>query len=111
MESRSWKLKTGNWKQSVALGIGAVAAFSSFYYPQIKPSWGGGEPVPSTMYFTKDSLVSPGRSVSAKIVDETDAGFYVIGGNDKRATFIPRSEVVMVYYSDDTSGPFIIKTK
>jgi hypothetical protein len=63
------------------------------------------------MYFTKDSLVSPGRSVSAKIVDETDAGFYVIGGNDKRATFIPRSEVVMVYYSDDTSGPFIIKTK
>jgi len=111
MGSRSWKLEIGNWKQSVGSGIGAVAAFSSFYYPQIKPSWGGGQPVPATIYFTKDSLVMPGRSVPAKIVDETESGFYVIGGSDKRATFIPRSEVAMVYYSDDNSGPFIIKTK
>jgi len=111
MQSRHWKFQTGNWKQSVAWAIAAVAGFSSIYYPQMKPSWGGGEPVPATIYFNKDSLVLQGRSVSAKIVDETDAGFYVIGGSDKRATFIPRSEVAMVYYSDDSSGPFIMKTK
>ena len=111
MQSRDWKFQIGNWKGSVLLGISAVVAFSSFYYPQMKPSWGGGEPVPATIYFAKDYLVLQGRIVSAKIVDETDAGFYVVGGSDKRATFIPRSEVAMVYYSDDSSGPFIMKTK
>jgi hypothetical protein len=111
MQSRDWKLKIGSWKFSVAMGLSAVVAFSGFYYPQMKPSWGGGMPIPATIYFSKDSLVLQGRSVSAKIVDETDGGFYVIGGSDKRATFIPRSVVAMVYYSDDSSGPFIMKTK
>jgi hypothetical protein len=111
MQSRSWKFQIGNWKQSVLLGITAVACFSGLYYPQMKPSWGGGAPVPATIYFAKEALVAPGRSISAKIVDETDGGFYVIGGNDKKATFIPRSQVAMVYYSDDTSGPFILKMK
>ncbi len=111
LQSRSWKLKIGHWKQSLGLGFLALAAFSSFYYPQMKPSWGGGAPVPATIYFDKNSLVLPGQSMSAKIVDETDGGFYIIGGNDKKATFIPRSEVAMVYYSDDTLGPFFMKPK
>lgn len=53
----------------------------------------------------------PGRSVSANILDEVDSGFYIIGGNDKKATFIPRCEVALVYYTDDASGPFVLKTK
>jgi hypothetical protein len=111
MQSRSWKLEIGNWKQSVTLCIGTVAGFSGLYYPHIKPSWGGGAPITAIIYFAKDSLILPSRSVSANILDETDNGFYVIGGNDKKATFIPRNEVTLVYYSDDASGPFVIKTK
>lgn len=111
MQSRSWKPAIGNWKQSVALSIIAVGGFASFYYPQIKPSWGGGAPIPATIYLAKDSLMLPGRGVSAKILDETDSGFYIVGGDDKRATFIPRSEVAMIYYSQDSSGPFMVKTK
>jgi hypothetical protein len=111
MQSRSWRFQAGNWIQSFALSITAVGVFASLYYPQIKPSWGGGAPVPATIYVTKDSLVLPGRSISAKVLDETDSGYYIIGGDDKRATFIPRSEVAMVYYSDDASGSFVAKTK
>ena len=72
---------------------------------------GRGAPIPATIYFAKDSLVLPGRSVSANILDEVDSGFYIIGGNDKKATFIPRCEVALVYYTDDASGPFVLKTK
>jgi hypothetical protein len=85
--------------------------FSTIYYPQIQTSWGGGAPISAIIYFTKDSPLLPNRNVSAKILDETDAGFYLVGANDKRATFIPRSGIAMIYYSDDSSGPFIVKTK
>jgi hypothetical protein len=111
LQSRSWKPQTGNWKQSLFLSLGAVAGFATLYYPHIKPSWGGGAPTPATIYFSKDSLVLPGRSVSANILDEVDSGFYIIGGNDKKATFIPRSEVSAVYYSDDASGSFVVRGK
>jgi hypothetical protein len=111
MESRSWTPQVGNWKQSLALCLSAVGTFATLYYPHIKPSWGGGAPTPAIIYFAKDALVLPGQSVSAQILDEVDGGFYIIGGGDKKATFIPRSEIAMVYYSDDASGPFVIKTK
>jgi hypothetical protein len=108
---RSWKFKLGYWIQCVSFSIGAVTAFSTAYYPNIKPSWGGGSPIPATIYFTKDSLIMPSQSVAAKIIDETDGGFYIIGGSDTKATFIPRSAVAMVYYSDDSKGAFITKSK
>lgn len=111
IESRSWKLQIGNWKQSLGLSITALVGFASVYYPRIKPSWGGGAPTPATIYFVKDSLVLPGRSTSANILDEVEGGFYIIGGNDKKATFIPRSEVALVYYSNDASGPFVVRAK
>lgn len=111
MRMRSWKLQLGNWCQSLGISLVILATFSTFYYPKIKTSWGGGAPIPATIYFSKDSPLLPNRNVSAKILDETDAGYYLIGANDKRATFIPRSEVAMVYYSDDGSGSFIVKTK
>jgi len=111
MRSRSWRLEAGNWKQSLTLSLLAVAGFAGIYYPHIKPSWGGGAPIPATIYFTKDSSVLPGGSISAKILDEVDGGFYLIGGSDKTATFIPRSEISLVYYSDDSSGPFVVKVR
>jgi hypothetical protein len=111
MRARSWKLQLGNWYQSLGWSITFLAVFSSIYYPQIQTSWGGGAPISAIIYFTKDSPLLPNRNVSAKILDETDAGFYLVGANDKRATFIPRSGIAMIYYSDDSSGPFIVKTK
>lgn len=111
MESQPWNIQTGRWRITIGLAFVSVLAFAGFYYPYIKPSWGGGAASPATIYFTKDSPILPGRNVSAKIIDETDGGFYIIGGDDKKATFIPRSAVAMLYYSDDASGPFIVKSK
>jgi hypothetical protein len=53
----------------------------------------------------------PSQSVGALLVDESDAGLYVVGKNDKKATFIPRNAVGLVYYSDDVSGFSLAKPK
>jgi hypothetical protein len=111
MSSRSWKLWSANWEQTLSFLITLLLVFASSYYPHMRPSWGGGAPIPITVYFTKDSTIMPNQSVGALLVDESDAGLYVVGKNDKRATFIPRGAVGMVYYSDDISGFFLAKPK
>jgi hypothetical protein len=75
MESQPWNIQTGRWRITIGLAFVSVLAFAGFYYPYIKPSWGGGAASPATIYFTKDSPILPGRNVSAKIIDETDSGF------------------------------------
>ena len=99
MKVRSWKPRLGDWPQTIFLVLGALLIFASYYYPHIKSSWGGGSPIPVTIYFTKDSIIMPNQSVGALLVDESDAGLYVVGKNDKKATFIPRGSVGLVYYS------------
>ncbi len=111
MSSRSWKVRSGNWQQSLSILITLLLLFASYYYPHLKPSWGGGVPIPITIYFTKDSTVMPSQRVGASLVDESDVGLYVVGKNDKKATFIPRSAIGLVYYSDDTSGFSLAKPK
>jgi hypothetical protein len=111
MRVRSWKPRLGDWTQTVFLMLGALLIFASYYYPHIKSSWGGGVPIPITIYFTKDSTIMPNQSVGAFLIDESDAGLYVVGKSDKKATFIPRSAVGMVYYSDDVSGFSLAKPR
>jgi len=111
MKLRSWKPRLGDWTQTVFLMLGALLIFASYYYPHIKSSWGGGVPIPITIYFTKDSTIMPNQSVGALLIHESDAGLYVVGRGDKKATFIPRSAVGMVYYSDDTSGFSLARPK
>jgi hypothetical protein len=58
-----------------------------------------------------DSGILPGQNVGVLLLDETDAGFYVVGAKGGKATFIPRIEVGLVYYSDDSSGSLLSKQK
>ena len=111
MRARSWKPIIGEWSLTFFLMLGTLLIFASYYYPHIKSSWGGGAPIPVTLYFTKDSTIMPSQSIGALLIDESDAGLYVVGKNDKKATFIPRSAVGLVYYSDDISGFSLAKPK
>ena len=63
------------------------------------------------IYFSKGSAIMPNQFVTAKLIDETDSGFYLLGKNDKTATFIPRGDVAMVQYSDSPPQTFLTKTK
>ena len=47
--------RSKNWSQFAVRLIVVLFLFSQYVYPKIKTSWGGGEPVPVAIYFTKDS--------------------------------------------------------
>lgn len=81
----------------------ALSYFGRVYYPQIKASWGGGAPVPVTILFVKESPILPGQYLSTQLLDESDAGLYIAGKGEKRASFIPRSEIASMTYSDSPS--------
>jgi hypothetical protein len=93
-------LQAGNLWKPLFVILASLFAFSSIYYPHIKASWGGGSPTPIVMYLGKDSVMRPSERVSVQLVDESDAGFYILGHDEKRAIFIPRSAVSLVYFSD-----------
>ena len=109
LRSRRWEL--GNWVATLVSVVGALFAFSTLYFPYMKPSLGGGSQIPVTIEFTMQSTVMPNQVITAKLIDESDAGLYVVGNNDKKGTFIPRNEIGLIYYSNDTSGSFLPKPR
>jgi hypothetical protein len=97
------------WIMAFFLGLAILWMFARDFYPNIKASWGGGAPIPVTVYFTKESTVRPGRSANALLIDETDAGLYVIGENENTAIFIPRTAVSILYFSDNINNSNLLK--
>jgi hypothetical protein len=103
------RLEDPRWVKTFFAGLAVLWSFASFLYPNIKASWGGGAPIPVTIYFTKDALFGPGAIVKARLIDEADAGFYITGQNDKKAVFIPRGIVSLLYFSDNSSDSELLK--
>jgi len=98
-----------SWTNTLFTILGSLIVFSLFYYPRIKPSLGGGSPINAVLYFTKDSAIKPNQSVSAQLVDESDAGFYIVGQGESKAIFVPRSSVSLVYFSDKSSDSELLR--
>jgi hypothetical protein len=111
MYPRSWELKAGNWTQSISFLLIGMYVFALFYYPHITSSWGGGAPIPITIFFSKDSVAMPSQNMAVLLLDESDAGLYVVGKESKKAAFIPRSAIGLIYYSDDTTSFFLTKPR
>ncbi len=103
------RLRGGDWEKTAFLVLGALFVFAFFYYPHIKAPWGGGTPVNITVYFTKDSAVKPSQAVSAQLVDESDAGIYIVAPNETKAIFVPRNAVALIYFSDRIADSALLR--
>jgi hypothetical protein len=101
----------GSTVRRVFAVLATIFIFATAYYPNMKTAWGGGAPVPVTVYFTKDSAIRPGQNVSALLLDESDAGIYLLGPKDKRAVFIPRGSIALVYFSDNLTDSDLLQHK
>jgi hypothetical protein len=97
------------WAQFLFYALTVLFLFATYYYPNIKASWGGGSPVPAVLYFSKDSSVKPGQNLQVQLLDESDVGFYIVGQNETKAIFVPRSAVSLVYFSDKASDSQLLK--
>jgi hypothetical protein len=89
--------------------LAALYLFAKLYYSHMRSSLGGGTPINVVMYFNKDSVIKPNQNVSARLIDESDAGFYIVGPGERRAIFVPRDSVALVYFSDDAADSKLLK--
>lgn len=108
---RFWNLTNADWAKTLFVILGALLVFALYYYPHMKPSWGGGSPINMVMYFNKDSVIKPNQNVSAQLLDESDAGFYIVGQGESKAIFVPRGSVSLVYFSDEPSDSSLLEEK
>jgi hypothetical protein len=112
MRSRSWKMTIGDWPSSLIAMLAILAVFATAYYPHIEASWGGGTPIPVEVILSKDFPTVANQPISCLLIDETDSGYYVIGKGDKHATFIPKTAVSLMHFSDgDEPSVFTTKPK
>jgi hypothetical protein len=102
-------VEAGEWSKPLVGILAILLMFARYYYPHLKASWGGGTPVSVTIYFTKDSAISPNKAVSAQLIEESDEGFYLVGPKETRAIFVPRSAVALVYFSDTVADSPLLR--
>src|SRR5205807_2177388 len=57
------------WAKPMAVLLGALLMFSQYVYPHLKASWGGGTPTNITLFFSKDSLLSPNKAAQVQLIN------------------------------------------
>ena len=97
-----------DWEKTAFTIAVALTVFANFYYPYLKASWGGGAPINVTIYFNKDSAIRPSQALVAQLVDESDEGFYIVGPQETKAIYVPRTAVALLYFSDKVSDSAIL---
>jgi len=93
-----------DWYSTVGILLLLITVFSSHVYPHIKSSWGGGQTLPIVLYVNGASPIFPNQPWQVQLVEEAEDGFYVLRNPDKKAIFVPRSAVSLVYFSDAQLG-------
>jgi len=92
------KLREANWHWALFWSISLLTLFATKIYPCVKPSLGGGAPIPVTFQFT-DNFSLPNSATKLWLIDENEGGFYVISAPDaKSAVFIPRGFIKTISF-------------
>jgi hypothetical protein len=99
-----------HWVMTLFLAFILLGGFARYYYPRIKSSWGGGSPIPVVLYLSKDASVASGKQIQALLLDETDAGYYIVPAHENKAIFLPRSAVGLVLFGDKISDSLLLRT-
>jgi hypothetical protein len=63
-----------------------------------KPEWGGASPIAITITFSKDAGYFAGQVKPALLLDESDAGIYLLDRNLKQTYFVPRPAISLIAY-------------
>ena len=97
------------WAMTVFFSLMVLVSFARYIYPKMKSSLGGGNPTPVVLYLSKDSPVTPGKQLRAVLLDESDAGYYIVPTNETKAIFFPRNAVSLVLFAEDASDSLFLR--
>jgi hypothetical protein len=89
------ELRTVDWEQMVGTALVALVLFSETIYGNVRARFGGGAPVPLSLYLSSDAPPLFGSAPAELwLVEETDQGFYVLRSRVAKAVvFVPRGLV------------------
>ena len=94
---------TNNWLNTVTQLLIPLLAYSIGIYPHVRRPFGGGDPTSGQIFLTTAIGNDPAKQFTAAIIDETDAGFYVIQSNQKNVRYVPRSVISAIEFNKPTS--------
>jgi hypothetical protein len=87
------------WHWILIYAVMALAYFGTQLYPMIPPHLGGGEPTHAIFQFANASPVDGSSKDEVWLLDEVDAGYYVLRTpGEHKAIFLPRSLVSAIYF-------------
>jgi hypothetical protein len=90
------------WHQWFLHALAMLSVFAIGLYPTIPTGFGGGAPQHARLFLATPSPIDSATKMDVWLVDESDAGFYVVRSqSDKDAVFLPRSSVSAVMYKHD----------
>jgi hypothetical protein len=85
---------------SLLLALSAIPLYALFFFPFMKPSWGGGAPIPIVVYLSKDYPIRPSEKLKANLLETSDSGFYLTFGDDEKVTYVPRASVAAMEFTN-----------
>ena len=88
----------------VALLLGVISMYSVYLFPFMKASWGGGAPVSTVIYLSKDSPIHPSEQAKAELLENSDSGIYVIFDGEEKTTYVPRYLVTAMEFPTSPAG-------
>jgi hypothetical protein len=100
---RGGSLRKIKWELYPPLVIFLFLFFSIAIYGDVKFQFGGGAPIPLSLYLTPEApQLFTSTPAKVWLVEQTDAGWYVVRSvNDRKSIFIPRALVRAIEFEAD----------
>lgn len=90
--------ETPSWLSIAIQLLIPVVFYGAQVYPHIRSAFGGGDPAPAQI-----QLELRNELKAVRIIDETDAGFYVLQDNEKSVTYLPRGAVGSIKFDQQAN--------
>jgi hypothetical protein len=87
------------WERQIPLVALVLLTYGDLIYKNITPYFGGGVPVPITIYFSSKTPLTDSDSADVRLLEQTADGYFVLkAGDDKHAYFIRHDLVTAVHF-------------
>src|SRR6185437_14488010 len=93
-----WRLI--EWERQFPIFAVVLLLYSTLIYKNISSYFGGGVPIPVTMYFSSTKVPIGSSDVAElQLIEETSDGYYVLKpGDEKHAFFLKRDLVSAIHF-------------
>ncbi|HSY93274.1 MAG TPA: hypothetical protein VK812_18065 [Candidatus Binatus sp.] len=91
--------RTIEWERQLPILASVLLIYGSLLYRNIGAHFGGGMPIPVTMYFASSKVpIANSDSAELQLMEETSDGYYVLNPNDEKHAYFLRRDLVLAIH-------------